>query len=313
MSLFSNTVNKPDWPIWTGVILWLVFAILQQPTSPTKLAYVTILIAAAPLFLIPLAWQTIALPDRLQLYALPAAFLFTYSFLLPTGWIAGAMTLPWLTLTVVLAFLYARCWWNKGQRGIASICQLAAFLYLPVGGAWGFAHRIDFGPMGFDQVIVLLTVAHFHYAGFILPTITGHLFQFNQFSIHKMIGWGVVFGVPLVALGITGSQFDWPVWIEVVAASIMATAGLLIGISHFRLGLSYRRKYYGWSWMTGGIALSLGMCLALLYGWRYYMPIAALSIPQMYALHGTLNAIGFALPGILGWAMYSRQTSGTLF
>lgn len=34
---------------------------------------------------------------------------------------------------------------------------------------------------------------------------------------------------------------------------------------------------------------------------RHVYLIPALSIPWMYAVHGTLNAIGFALPAVFGW------------
>ncbi|GJM34853.1 MAG: hypothetical protein DHS20C18_38540 [Saprospiraceae bacterium] len=43
------------------------------------------------------------------------------------------------------------------------------------------------------------------------------------------------------------------------------------------------------------------MILAMGYGWRHYFPISFLDIPWMYAVHGTLNSIGFAATGLVGW------------
>jgi len=104
---------------------------------------------------------------------------------------------------------------------------------------------------------------------------------------------GILFGVALVAIGITGSQYQFPVWIEVVSVSLLA--------------LSAGR--FAWEWlrskkvvfMLSGLALSGGMVLALAYGWRYYFPIQGLEIPIMYAIHGSLNSLGFSLPGVLGF------------
>jgi hypothetical protein len=43
------------------------------------------------------------------------------------------------------------------------------------------------------------------------------------------------------------------------------------------------------------------MALAALYGSRAFLPVSWLDIPWMRALHGTANAFGFALAGLLGW------------
>ena len=44
--------------------------------------------------------------------------------------------------------------------------------------------------------------------------------------------------------------------------------------------------------------------LALLYGCRAYFPLAWLDIPWMRAVHGTANALGFGLAGVLGWTVH---------
>ena len=43
------------------------------------------------------------------------------------------------------------------------------------------------------------------------------------------------------------------------------------------------------------------MLLALGFGLRQFMPTLALPMPQMWAVHGSLNAFGFGLLGLLGW------------
>jgi hypothetical protein len=58
---------------------------------------------------------------------------------------------------------------------------------------------------------------------------------------------------------------------------------------------------------VAGLALAAGMFLAMLYGARAYLPPDGLDIPWMRALHGTGNALGFGLAGLLAWSI--RQTS----
>jgi hypothetical protein len=48
--------------------------------------------------------------------------------------------------------------------------------------------------------------------------------------------------------------------------------------------------------------LFFAMLLALAYAMRAFAaPLPWLGLPQMRAMHGTLNALGFGLCGALGW------------
>ena len=47
----------------------------------------------------------------------------------------------------------------------------AGLIYLVVGGIASVMVGADLRPLGFSATIVLLTAAHFHYAGFVLPVI----------------------------------------------------------------------------------------------------------------------------------------------
>ena len=50
---------------------------------------------------------------------------------------------------------------------------LAGLVYLAVGGVWTVIARAGLRPLGFPDLIVLLTAVHFHYAGFALPVLAG--------------------------------------------------------------------------------------------------------------------------------------------
>src|SRR5258708_7317839 len=58
--------------------------------------------------------------------------------------------------------------WQTPELAIA-----AGLVYIAVGGTWTFASRLGKGFFGFDEPLVLLTGAHFHYAGLLLPILTG--------------------------------------------------------------------------------------------------------------------------------------------
>ena len=264
------------------------------------------MILAAPLFLIPLVWSSNLskenISDSFRLLAVPLAFFLAISFLLEPSLFAATLTIPWLLLCTWMSVDQFVKFIISAPAGIGPLCNLMAFFYLPVGGAWAFADRLAFYPFDFPPTITLLTAAHFHYAGFLLPVMAGWVIQKSKSNIFStLIGWGVILGIPLVAIGITTTHFQLPIVIEVFAVTIMASAGAGTGILHLLLGWKNRNQVFGWLWILAGCALIGGMSLAFLYGWRHYYPIPAITIPWMYALHGTLNAVGFAIPGILGW------------
>jgi len=298
--------------ILLGLGIWLLFAFRCLPFSPFDLTYVHILILSAPLFLIPLVWSSRlsgkSISNGIRLFALPTAILLAISFLLKPGPIAAMLTLPWLSLCVWLSIDQLIKYMIFAERGMVQLCHLMAFLYLPVGGAWAFADRLAFYPFDFPPTITLLTVAHFHFAGFLLPIMTGWAIQKSKpSSFLNLIAWGVILGIPLVAIGITTTHFHLPIVIEVIAVTVMASGGIGTGFLHLKLGWTHKTRLLGWLWILAGFALIGGMSLAFLYGWRHYFPISAITIPWMHALHGTLNAVGFALPGILGWYIVNRD------
>jgi len=300
-------LKSENLPILIGFLVWIVSSLVDFPATTFSLTYVQILILAAPLWLIPLTWKLLDTPEWTSYFGVPFAILLAIAFYFEPSSKIALLTLPWLFLTTILAFQKLTDWRVAKSLEISHLTQLAAYLYLPIGAAWAFADRLGFRPLGFDATIVLLTVAHFHYAGFLLPTITAFALKHISTSWRKVIGWLVIFGIPSVAIGITTTHLDLPVWIEVAAVTIMVLGGFIAGLLHCFLGWENWHKNYGKLWLLAGLALMIGMTLAFGYGWRHIYLIPALSIPWMYAVHGTLNAVGFALPAVLGWAYYTRS------
>lgn len=275
--------------------------------------WVQVILLAAPLLLVPLAvWHDVS-PERRP--AIPriitAALALLVAKALTPGILAGLLALPWLiTCLYLLQSFYFQ--WNSRRALKLHLFQLFALSYLCIGAMWALADRFGWQPLDFDPLIVLLTAVHFHYAGFALSWIAGKIRSSHAPRLYSSLFYLALAGVPGVAIGITASQLGYPPIIEMISVGIMALGGLVVGIACIRRSLL---KNYGITvrlcWGLAGTSLCLGMVLAVLYGLRYVWPIPWLSIPWMYAVHGTLNSVGFALPALLGHYLERRYHPST--
>lgn len=300
---------------WFGGIIWIITIAWWHP-SPFTPMWITALLLLAPLVLVPLAlrlvepdgtWIVLRAAWRLAIiWQLPAAILLVPAFLLAQGWITAALTLPWLLTTALIAFtgvLRARL---LGWRSAADTALNAGLVYLVIGGAWLFLDRLGVRPLNFEAIIVTLTAVHFHYAGFLLPIFTGMAGGVLKEGATRLAAIGVMVGVPLVAMGITATQLGCnPLW-EALAAWFTALAGLLAAISHMRLAMRQRAHSVRVFFMLCGLALAFSMVHAALYGARFYMAWPGMELPWMRALHGSVNAFGFGLAGVVGWNLMRR-------
>lgn len=303
MMLLSLENKKDQWPlsISLGVVIWLGLLLSWLPYSPFHLTHVQFLVIAGPLWIVPLGWRLMSVPRWVAWSALPAGISFALAFLCSSGIFASILTLPWLILSIALAFKKLKDWYLYKNTSLPTLCFLAASLYLPVGAAWGTADRLSFQPLDFSPTITLLTAAHFHYAGFVLPLMLGLALREFPCLLSKFIGWGVISGVSLVAIGIMTTHFGFSPIIEVIAVTIMTLSAFGAGMMHINLAWRHRLEPGALLWVLSGLALMVGMALAFCYGWRTIFSIELFTIPWMYAIHGTLNAIGFAIPGLLAW------------
>jgi uncharacterized membrane protein (Fun14 family) len=248
------------------------------------------------------AWRAV------KAFQTPAALLLGAALFLPQGLVAAGLSFPWLLLTGAVALLGA--WlgaWRLRRRGtgdLIEVCLAAASIYLFVGGLWAMADRLGLRPLAFDPAIVLLTAVHFHYAGFILPLVTGLAIRRARRGPVALAGVGVIAGVPLVAVGITTTHLALGSLIECWAAWLLAVAATATAALHIRLARQpvWPRAVRG-LWALSALSLTAGMVLAALYGSRSFLPWYGLDIPWMRALHGTANALGFGLAGLVAWTL----------
>lgn len=238
---------------------------------------------------------------RWEAWYLLAATAFGIAYWLPQGWLAAIWLTPWLLFAILEN---ARVWQAHPRPFQAlKLLQKSAYLFWLVGIAWAFADRLGWRPLDFSPTIVLLTAVHFHYAGLLLPLIASWAVAQQPDSRNNLISFALMLGIPLVALGITATRLGLPTWLETFAATWMGGTGLIVALIHLPLALSQKPLWIKLLLYSGVLCLSIAMLLAIAYGWNSILGWHWLTIPWMYAVHGSLNAfgVGIALLGAWFW------------
>ncbi len=262
-----STIKQPADPAHRllpllGLPVWLILAVFFLPESALRLDYVRLLLVAAPLVILPLSR---AADDEFRLLDLILALAFALGILLPAAWWSVALVIPWWLFAAEWSIRRFREWAaGSGSLRVNDLLRTAEPLFLLTAACWAIAERAGWSVMGFDATITLLTAVHFHYAGYALAWLTR-----RHPTLPAFLRWGVLAGVPLVALGITTTQYDLPHMIEIVSVTLMAAAGAGGGSSlpairiPFALGISpVPRLGAGWSGPPARDADRAGLWLA---------------------------------------------------
>ena len=298
---------------WIGGAVWLLVLAWLRP-GPLEIGWATALLLLGPLVVVPLGLKLAmrssegGIADRLLRIAAmlqPAgALLLAVSAGRSPGARTALCALPWLAVTGLIALAGLARLWRRRFLPWEELCFDAGLVYLAVGGGWTVLAWGGLRPLGFAVPIVLLTAVHFHYAGFALPLLTGLAGRTLGSGLWtRTAALGVIAGVPLVAAGITASQLGQGPLIEGAAAVVTALAGLLTAALYLRLAVRPGRPWIvRLLWTLTALSLAAGMILAALYGLRTWVSVSWLDMPWMWALHGTVNSLGFAVPGLIAWA-----------
>jgi hypothetical protein len=235
-----------------------------------------------------------------------AALLLAVTFPLPQGWLAAALALPWLAVTAAVALSGVRSLLAQGWRFDAHSARQFGRIYLLVGGSWAVLSRFGAQPQDFSHEIVLLTAVHFHYAGFLLPTIAATVVE--QLStargeasggplplVDRILLAAIVIGVPLVGVGISLSPT-----IEIVAVTILVAGCWLLAGRQLQLAFRTNNPNRLTLLAISALSLAAAMSLAAVYAIGEFLGQPWLTIPQMIPTHGAFNAMGFAACGIAG-------------
>jgi YndJ-like protein len=230
-----------------------------------------------------------------------SALLVVGSFCFPQGATAAIFAVPWLCFGSLLGLWGLARFATERTKSLQTICLTVSFCYSPVGGAWLVASRYGINPMGFQEPIVLLTAVHFHFAGFAAPLLTRAAARVVQKGtaltrrLFRIVAAGVLAGPGLLAAGF------------VIGPRLKLAAALLLVISEMGLSVFFliARRTMRPRLAQMFVALSAASVLFAMFfagAWAIgeYPLQPFVHLAQMAEFHGTANALGFTLCGLLG-------------
>jgi len=233
-----------------------------------------------------------------------AAALTVISFFLEKGALAAALVCGTLIAYIMIA-LYAvtRLIARGGPYPLPELSIDAGLLYLPVAGVWLVVYRLGEQPFGYGETIILLTVVHFHFAGFAAPIIAGmngRVLASTEFPqrIYAFAVFGIIAAMPLVAAGITLSPVVGLIGTLLLSIALLLLAVLTIGW----IRPVIERRSHKILLVLSALASCSAMVLASLYAYSIVTHTLILTIPTMAMTHGIVNAFGFVTCSLFVWS-----------
>jgi len=295
-----------------GLIIWLLILLKTTADSAsTELIHKIALFGV--LVVVPLGLSLVAPSDRnlsFWLYNVAvalqpiAAGLTVVSFLLDKGTTAAALACGWLIVNVVIA-LYGvtRLISRGGPYPLAELSVDAGLMYLPVASVWLVIYRLGIQPFGYGEMIILLTVVHFHFAGFAAPIIagmSGRVLALSDYPrrMYAFAIFGIIAAMPLVAAGITFTPLVGLIGTLLLSVALVLLAVLTIGWVRPLVEQPGKRILL----VCGALSSCVAMVLASLYAYSLATHTLILTIPTMAMTHGILNAFGFVVCSLIAWA-----------
>jgi hypothetical protein len=330
MSMTSSRLIKWNrFSIGLGIVAWALLAVIS-PLGWVKLTALDLILLLALLVIaplaVPLALQALPLQhdwlrtcQRLAVIVQPIATLIGgVSFLLHTGPLAAVAAAVWLLFSGFIAVQAVVRLLQVGRASLITICPAIALIYLPIGGTWLVFARLGLQPLGFPPDIVLLTAVHFHYITLAALVMTGLIGQAGSITkpafpwrLYRIAAIGMVVEPPMVAVGFTLAQFTGSQYLESAASTLLAISLILITLLSLRFVIPTTT-----SPVARGLLLvsSTGVFFTMLAVGAYAVGNATgawtITIPQMIVIHGWINALVFALSGLLGWRLRIGQWEG---
>jgi hypothetical protein len=299
-----------------GGIVWMGLAAGSR-LQWTRLNTIELLFLLGPLVVVPLGLELcvrfapengIELPIRsARSLQLPAALCATASFWFQQGTGAMILALPWFGFGCFIGFNGLMSLIRGEFMKLKTACMIVSFLYLPIGCAWFVASRLGLSPMGFQEPIVLLTAVHFHFAGFAAPLLAlagGTAIEKKSFvlrRVFKIFATGVLAGPGLLAAGF------------VIGPHLKLAMALLVACSEAGLALYFLacvgavrpRMAQGFIAVSAASVL-FAMLLAGVWAIGEFPLQPFVHLDEMARFHGTANAFGFILCGLVGWTLSAR-------
>ena len=302
-----------------GVFLWLLLLLTTTSDShETELIHKVVFYSF--LVIVPLALSLVPVGDsrgsvglyRLIVLVQPIAALVTIvSFFVEKGSLSAALSGAWLIFTALVALYGLTRLFARPFYPVAELSIDAGTLYLPVAGLWLVVYRLGVQPFDYGETIILLTVVHFHFAGFAAPIIAGLVgrmltnTQSEPSRIFPLIVVALVAAMPLIAAGITFSP-----WLGLIGTLLITTGLMLLAVLTLaRAWPVVRLKSARLLFVIAALSSCVAMVLACLYAYSLVAKILILRIPTMAMTHGLLNAFGFVTCSLIAWSIVTARNS----
>lgn len=270
----------------------------EAPLSPLALLLVNALVALAMVLVVPLGLRLLRAPGLARVarwWALPAGA-GVLSLCLPRGAAAAVLGLGYCAGTAALAGCGAtRLFQTRNVRPVELAAATALATPLVAGIAL-VAERAGYQLFGFGLQVLVLTVAHFHYAGFAAALVAGLVARRSAGWAGATAALAVPAGTTMVGVGyFTGDAME-------LAGAGVLTAGLwLAGWVTVRAVRPQAAPPQRRLFLLSAGVLAATMLLALWYAGGEAFGLPHPSLTTMAATHGLANALGFAVCGLLAW------------
>ena len=233
-----------------------------------------------------------------------AAVIAIASFFFEKGILSAVLSSVWLVLNAIVALCGLGRLAARGLYPLHEASVDAGLFYLPVAGVWLIVYRLGVQPFAYGETIILLTVVHFHFAGFAAPLIAGMTGKWLAASgrapgkLYALVVLALVAAMPLVAAGITFSPVIGLAGTLVIAAGLALLAFLIVRYVMPEIP-SFGPRFL---LLIAALSSCTAMILACLYAYSLVAHVLILRIPTMAMTHGVLNAFGFTTCSLLAWS-----------
>jgi hypothetical protein len=295
-----------------GAIAWLLL-LLTTTSDSHEIELIHKIVFFAVLVIVPLGLSLVTVGEqtisavlyRAAILAQPVAAVITIaSFFFEKGLLSASLSAVWLVVSGVVALFGLSRFTARGLYPLYESSIDAGLLYLPVAGGWLIIYRLGVQPFDYGETIILLTVVHFHFAGFAAPIVaglTGKLLATTKHPPGRMYAFvifAIVAAMPLVAAGITFSPWAG------LAGTLLLSSGLvtLAVFTVARVVPAISSLSARFLLTIAALSSCTAMVLACLYSYSLVAHIVILRIPTMAMTHGLLNAFGFATCSLLAWS-----------
>ena len=268
------------------------------------------LVALGMLVLVPLGLRLIDTaggPVGVIAQAWPlAALAGIASLIVGRGEPAVVLAVIYAALTVALAVAAAERLWRRRSLAPSEIAVLTAMVSPSIAGISLVAERGGWQLFGFDMTVLALTVAHFHFAGFAAALIAGLVYTAAPGVLSALPPVAVPFGIAVVFAGYFTTdavEFGGTV---ILTAGMWLTAWLIWQRVRPQAASRFTRLLFGIS--AGALVVTMLLALNWAAG-EVWDAVPHLSLDAMAATYGIVNAVFFALVGVIAWRRVQRERS----